>query len=340
MQKRPPVIEPPRPDPRLMQVRYWHPRPLDDVARAIEIIAEVSGSSPTVVMARLKKEHEDLGVNVREAMLRHRVPAYQFSELMREFYATTDAFLYETYCWNRYPLKQAMRNWIVAFLQRNFSRPARVLSFGDGLGFDSAGLALAGHDVTYFDVGNLSQAFSDRIFSDNQVQVARCHCIDDLHPESFDTVVCLDVLEHVPQPQHLVQQLSRSLKPGGFFIAHAPFWLLDKAVCTHLRDNLQFSGDWRRLYGPSGLRIVDGTFMWNPLALQMAGALKLASASVWTRTKVAFGGFLLRGSHWCRLPLTWICRSLIRREGRVLLQNTAFPTLEDSEGKQRNDHVN
>ena len=108
-------------------------------------------------------------------MLRRGVPPYRFSERMAEFYSATDAFLYEIYCWNRYPLKQAMRKWIVAFLQRNFAGPARVLCFGDGLGFDSAGLALAGHHVTYFEVGRLSQAFSERIFRDNRVQVTRCN---------------------------------------------------------------------------------------------------------------------------------------------------------------------
>ena len=37
--------------------------------RAVAIIAEVSGSSPAEVVARLKKEHQDLGVNVREDIL-------------------------------------------------------------------------------------------------------------------------------------------------------------------------------------------------------------------------------------------------------------------------------
>ncbi len=307
------------------QTRYWSPRPLDDVARAIEIIAEVSGRTAADVAARLQKEHEHLGVNVREEMLRRGVPPYRFSERMAEFYTTTDAFLYETYCWNRYPLKQAMRKWIVAFLQRTFAGPARVLSFGDGLGFDSTGLALAGHQVTYFEVGRLNQAFSERVFGDNRVQVARCHDAQQLPPEGFDVVICLDVLEHVPQPQDLVRQLAGWLKPGGFLLAHAPFWLLNEAVCTHLHENLQFSGDWRRLYRTSGLRIVDGMLMWNPLALQKAGGAQPLATSAWTRTKMACGGWLLGCSRQCRFPLTWISRGLMRGQARDLLENTVFP---------------
>lgn len=319
------MVEPTRETPS--PTHYWAPRPLNDISRAIEIIAEVSGCSPAAVVARLKKEHEELGANVREDLLRRQVPPYRFSDRMAEFYAATDAFLYEIYCWNRYPLKQAIRKWMVAFLQQNFRAPARVLSFGDGLGFDSTGLALAGHQVTYFEVGRLSQAFSEHIFSDNRVQVTRCHCAEKLPREGFDVVVCLDVLEHVPQPPNLVRQLAGWLKPGGFLIVHAPFWLLTEAVCTHLTDNLQYSGDWRRLYGAAGLRIVDGAFMWNPLALQKAGGPKTLLMSPWTRAKVAYGGFLLRCSRWCRFPLTWISSSITHQESRDLLRDTVFPTL-------------
>ncbi len=307
------------------ETQCWLPRPLNDVARAVEIIAEVSGNPRGDVLARLQKEHEDLGVNVREDMLRRRVPPYRFGDQMADFYAATDAFLYETYCWNRYPLKQAMRKWIVAFLRQNFAGAARVLSFGDGLGFDSTGLALAGHQVTYFEVGQLNQAFSERVFRDNQVQVARCNRAEELPPESFDVVICLDVLEHVPQPPELVRQLAGWLKPGGFLIAHAPFWLVNEAVRTHLQDNLQYSGDWRRLYETSGLRIVDGRFIWNPLALQKAGGPKVLRNSARTWAKLAYGGFLLRCSRWCRFPLTWISRCLMDQERRRLLRSTVFP---------------
>ena len=153
----------------VLQSLYREPQPLDDIARAVEIISDVTGSSLAEVAARLQREHKELGANVREDMLRRGVPPYRFSNQMSEFYAGTDAFLYETYCWNRYPTKQAMRKWIVSFLQKRFTNPALVLAYGDGLGFDSASLALAGHRVTYFEIGKLNQAFSERIFIDNHV---------------------------------------------------------------------------------------------------------------------------------------------------------------------------
>jgi ubiquinone/menaquinone biosynthesis C-methylase UbiE len=40
---------------------------------------------------------------------------------------------------------------------------------------------------------------------------------------SFDAVLCSEVLEHVPEPTHALEEFSRLLKPGGVLILTAPF---------------------------------------------------------------------------------------------------------------------
>jgi SAM-dependent methyltransferase len=44
---------------------------------------------------------------------------------------------------------------------------------------------------------------------------------------SFDTVLCTEVLEHVPEPQKVVHELSRVLKGGGHLLLTAPqnYWV-------------------------------------------------------------------------------------------------------------------
>ncbi len=39
---------------------------------------------------------------------------------------------------------------------------------------------------------------------------------------SFDVVVCTEVIEHVAEPQRLIQEFSRMLKPGGLLLLTAP----------------------------------------------------------------------------------------------------------------------
>ena len=40
----------------------------------------------------------------------------------------------------------------------------------------------------------------------------------------FDTIILSDVLEHIPQPEHLWKEMSRSLSIGGKIIINVPFY--------------------------------------------------------------------------------------------------------------------
>lgn len=40
---------------------------------------------------------------------------------------------------------------------------------------------------------------------------------------SFDAILCSEVLEHVPEPTHALDEFARLLKPGGTLILTAPF---------------------------------------------------------------------------------------------------------------------
>jgi SAM-dependent methyltransferase len=40
---------------------------------------------------------------------------------------------------------------------------------------------------------------------------------------SFDAILCSEVLEHVPEPTHALDEFARLLKPGGVMIITAPF---------------------------------------------------------------------------------------------------------------------
>ena len=272
-------------------------------------ISELAGEPPSEVRRKLIAEEYGCGANVREEMAARGIQPFEMSKELTEFYSATSAFLFESTVWNRTPEKLRMREWIGHRLA-SAGRPLRILVYGDGPGWDSAHLAGCGHEVTYFEVGELNTGFAARLFSHLQLDVAFAD-IQMLESESFDAIVCLDVLEHVPDPKAVTRNFYRWLRPGGVLVTSAPFFLLSPDYPTHLRSNRRFSGCIRSLYGKAGFRLFDGRPFWNPLILAKAGDLLLSPGSAGSRISIRMIGAILRCGQVCSGPLASLTRLIV-----------------------------
>lgn len=122
---------------------------------------------------------------------------------------------------------------------------------------------------------------------------------------SFDAILCSEVLEHVPEPTHALDEFQRLLKPGGQLILTAPFGsnvhMAPYHFCSgfsrywyehHLPQRgfiiteLTANGDWYALLRQEisrlgGMERSQGQWTW-PLALRLClartGLLQAASA--------------------------------------------------------------
>lgn len=73
---------------------------------------------------------------------------------------------------------------------------------------------------------------------------------------SFDAIMCIEVLEHVPDALAAVRELSRLLKPGGRLIVSSPFCSLTHFAPYHFATGL--SRYWYEQHLPAcGLEIKD-----------------------------------------------------------------------------------
>lgn len=52
-------------------------------------------------------------------------------------------------------------------------------------------------------------------------------------PQSFDAIMCIEVLEHLPDPVKAIAEFSRLLKPGGDLVLTAPFCSLTHMAPYH-----------------------------------------------------------------------------------------------------------
>ena len=282
--------------------------PLDDNRKLIEWIAHLTDAPKEQVRQRLHCEERNIGSNVREELRRRGIKHHVWSERLLDFYRETDAFLFELVAWNRHPDKLALRQWVANFLAFQGKR-RRILCLGDGLGFDSLYLHRVGHEVTYSELSELSSRFARMLFEYAGADISMFH--DDaakLAPESFDVVACLDVLEHVPNPLSLLAQMTRAIRPGGFLIISAPFWMLTRECPTHLRDNRKYSGRLISLARAQGLHLYDGRWIWEPLVLvkEPRGA---ANGKRWRRFRLHLTGTLLATGNISIAPISWLTAS-------------------------------
>ncbi|VAW77178.1 3-demethylubiquinol 3-O-methyltransferase @ 2-polyprenyl-6-hydroxyphenyl methylase [hydrothermal vent metagenome] len=95
----------------------------------------------------------------------------------------------------------------------------KIIDVGCGGGLLSEGMAARGAQVTGIDMGEapLTVARLHQHESGVQVDYQRITAEDmaTQHPESFDTVTCLEMLEHVPDPSSVIQACADLVKPGG-----------------------------------------------------------------------------------------------------------------------------
>jgi SAM-dependent methyltransferase len=135
---------------------------------------------------------------------------------------------------------------------------------------------------------------------------------------AFDAALCLDVLEHVPDPGDIVEQLAGCLRPRGRLIVSAPFYLVSPRWATHLESNRRYSGN-ARLYTRRGLTLVDGRLGWDPAVFArrpFGEAVRRASAA--KRFALRVSGLAMVSACVWSAPVNWFVDAVWRNNRRWL----------------------
>ena len=96
----------------------------------------------------------------------------------------------------------------------------RVIDVGCGGGILSEALARAGASVTGIDLAKKSLKVAQLHALDQELSIDyRCIAVEALAaevPASFDSVICMELLEHVPDPQSIISACATLVRPGGY----------------------------------------------------------------------------------------------------------------------------
>jgi SAM-dependent methyltransferase len=294
--------------------------PIHNAAQMADLISSVTQQPTDQVLQRLREEFTDPGINVARDFESRGIERYVMTDQMLGFYSESDGFLFELAVWNRNANKRFMCRMILEVIRAHRTGPVEILSIGDGLGFDSLEFHRAGHSVTYFELPGKTEACARRLFQEAHADIRVLTDPADLKESSCDVLVCLDTLEHVPDPSEMVRHIVSYLRPGGLLFEHAPFYMIHPRYPTHLKTSRKFSGNLK-LFTDHGLRPINGTLFWTPLVLARADAQgNFPAAKPSRRLVVRLGGMILSLGRYGLFPLSVV--HAIRRRGNRWFDKT------------------
>lgn len=124
-----------------------------------------------------------------------------------------------------------------------------VLDAGCGVGYGSAILAAVARRVVGVDLSEEAIAYARRRYSRPNVEFS----VDDLlelrkPDDTFDVVCAFEAIEHLPDPETHLAQVSRVLRPDGVYLVSTPRAERTTAAPENPHHTVEFSqGDLERL---------------------------------------------------------------------------------------------
>ncbi len=160
----------------------------------------------------------------------------------------------------------------------------KVLDVGCGGGILSEALARSGAHVTGIDLAEplieVARAHAQQQGINVDYRQISAERLAEESPGSFDVITCMEVLEHIPEPQAVVAACTRLLKPAGdiffstinrnlksfiFAIVGAEYVLRLLPIGSHTYDRLIRPDELRSWARSNGLSFVNSaTIAYNP----------------------------------------------------------------------------
>jgi len=122
----------------------------------------------------------------------------------------------------------SLAHWHMSRGQRGFRKEVvnqsfgNVLDYGGGIGDLSVKLAEKGLSVTYAEVNGKNMEFAKWLFKkrgkDNITVLDVEKDQERIWAKEYNTVVCIDVIEHIPHPEVVLEKMAKHLKDEGRLI--------------------------------------------------------------------------------------------------------------------------
>jgi 2-polyprenyl-3-methyl-5-hydroxy-6-metoxy-1,4-benzoquinol methylase len=120
-----------------------------------------------------------------------------------------------------------------------YANPGRILDIACGVGYGTSILAEKGKNIVEaigVDISKDAIKYATGYYANQQVYFQEHDAMTFTDKKGFDSIVSIETLEHLPDPNSLVKHLHELLRPGGIFIASVPITPSIDANPYHLHD--------------------------------------------------------------------------------------------------------
>lgn len=207
----------------------------DDIKDIVMEISQFTGQQEADVWAKARREASKAGTLVAEAWNEANP---QSSKAIEEFYQKTDAYLYDLPIEHQRGLRVSWEKDLIKLLNKLGAET--IFDFGGGTGEDAMHFAKNGLKTTYYDLPGKTYDFACWRFKQRSLPIKTTNKLTQQLEGKFDSLVSIEVLEHVNDPVATVDQMRKLVRVGGNLILSESFTLLGQEYPSHIegRENL------------------------------------------------------------------------------------------------------
>jgi len=113
---------------------------------------------------------------------------------------------------NRQLYAEQFAKWV---FKRFFKKTGKLLDLGCGKGYFLNAFKKLGFSVKGVDLESINKNIKKVDLEKGKLPFSN---------NSFDFVICIDLIEHINNPDNLMKETRRVLKPSGLFVIYTPNW--------------------------------------------------------------------------------------------------------------------